>query len=263
MGIKFGPTGIGSIKEIEKTFEEYKALRIQIAEIPFTYEVYIKDKETATKIKRAAKKFGIQLSIHAPYWINLNSDDKEKIKKSKERILRCCEVGTWLGARIVVFHLGYYGKLDKKETYEKIKEEIMDIQLTIKKNKWTPKLAPEIIGKVNVFGGIDEIAQLVSDTECSFCIDFAHVLARYKTYNFEEVKKKFGKYKNWHVHFSGIEYGEKGERKHKRTPEKELKKLLSNLPKNKNITIINESPSPIDDSVLGLRIYEKNDFNNN
>jgi endonuclease IV len=66
------------------------------------------------------------------------------------------------------------------------------------------------MGKINVIGSLEVIEYLVNETGCSFCIDFAHILARYnKTENFEEVKQRFGKFKDWHCHFSGIEYGEK------------------------------------------------------
>jgi hypothetical protein len=51
-------------------------------------------------------------------------------------------------------------------------------------------------------------------------------------------------------------YGEKGEKKHKKTPAEEIKKLISALPKNKNIVVINESPEMVEDSVLGKEIYE-------
>jgi len=254
MSIKFGPAGLRGVKEAISNLELYHKLGLRACEIAFTYSIYIKEKEDAVKIGKAAKKLGIMLSIHAPYWINLNSEDKEKLRKSKERILKCCEVGTWLGAYRVVFHPGYYGK-DKNHAYEKIKKEILEIQREIKKRKYTPKLAPETTGRVNVFGGIDEISKLSEETGCGFCIDFAHILARYKSYNFKEVFKKFNKHKQLHLHFSGIEYGEKGEKYHKKTTRKEWKKLLGNLPKNKKIVIINESPSPVEDSVLGARIY--------
>lgn len=255
MTIKFGPAGLGGVKEAISNLEKYHGLGLKACEIAFTYGAYIKRKEDALMIGKAAKKLGISLSIHAPYWINLNSDDKEKVEKSKQRILKCCEVGTYLNATKVIFHPGYYLKNSRNETYENIKSQILDMQKEISKKKYTPKLAPETSGKVNVFGGIDEIQKLVRDTKCSFCIDFAHVLARYKEYKFKEVFRKFGKYPEIHIHFSGIEYGEKGEKHHKKTPEKELKKLVSNLPKNKKITIINESPSPVQDSVMGLKIY--------
>jgi hypothetical protein len=48
--------------------------------------------------------------------------------------------------------------------------------------------------------------------------------------------------------------GEKGERNHKRTGKENWKKLLDNLPKDKQITIINESPSPFEDSIDGLKL---------
>ena len=254
MTVKFGPAGLGGVKEAVENLKRYSELGLKACEIAFTYSIYIKEKEDAVKIKKAAKKYKIKLSIHAPYWINLNSDDKEKVKKSKERILRSCEVGTWLGAYRVVFHPGYYGE-DKNQAYEKIKKGILELQEEIKKKKYTTKLAPETTGKVNVFGSVDEIHKLSEETRCGFCIDFAHIIARYKDYKFKEVMKKFNKHKQFHLHFSGIEYGEKGEKYHKKTTRKEWKKLIGNLPRNKEIVIINEGPSPVEDSLEGLRIY--------
>ncbi len=257
MTIIFGPAGIGRVKDVEETFKEYSEKGIRAAEIPFTYSVFIKDKKTAETVRNAAEKYNIKLSIHAPYWINLNSVEKEKIKASKQRILKCCEIGTYIGVSKVVFHPGYYGKMNKEESYENIKNQILELEKIIKEKKYTPKLAPETTGKLNVFGSIDEIQKLVKDTGCSFCIDFAHILARYKDYHFKEVLEKFVNYGEMHIHFSGIEHGEKGEKSHKRTPEKELKKIISNLPSGKKFTIINESPFPVEDTLLGLRIYNK------
>jgi len=252
--IKFGPAGIGPIKEVEKTFERYSKNKIKACEIPFTYSVYIKNKKDAVKIKKAAKKFGIRLSIHAPYWINLNSEDKEKIKASEKRILDSCKIGHWLGARKIVFHPGFYGKDSKEKTCQNIKNKLLELQKEIKKNKWNLELAPETMGKINVFGSVEEISRLVKETGCGFCIDFAHILARDKKVDFEKLKKLFPQ-KKWHCHFSGIEYNEKGEKHHKKTEEKYWKWLFKNLPKNKKIIIVNESPSPVEDSVLGLKIY--------
>ena len=255
MSVKFGPAGLGSVKDAVSNLEKYHKLGLRACEIAFTYGVYIKNKSDAVKIGDEAKRLGIQLSIHAPYWINLNSADKEKIEQSKERILKCLETGTWLDAKVVVFHPGFYGKMNKEETYENIKNAILDLQKKKKEKKYTPELAPETTGKVNVFGSVDEIKKLAEETGCGFCIDFAHILAREKEYKFSEVFKKFSEHKNFHIHFSGIEYSEKGERNHKKTEKPELKKLISALPKNKEIVIINESPSPVEDSLLGLKIY--------
>ncbi|MFA5259136.1 MAG: TIM barrel protein [Candidatus Pacearchaeota archaeon] len=265
MGIKlgenkkvyFGPAGLGSVKEAISNLEEYHKLGLSACEIAFTYGVYIHNDKDATQIGKAAQRLEIKLSIHAPYYINLNSKEKNKIEESKKRILDCCRVGEVLGAYRVVFHAGFFGGMDKEKTYENIKKGINDIMDEIKKNKWKIKIAPETMGKINVFGSIEEISRLVEDTGCSFCIDFAHILARDKQIDYKKINKLFGQQSEWHCHFSGIEYGEKGERKHIKTPKEKLKELIINLPKDKKIVIINESPDMIKDSIEGLKIYEK------
>jgi len=256
MSILFGPAILGPVATAEKVLEYYHKLGLTACGIAFTHSIYIHEKKDAIEIGKLAKKFQIELSIHAPYFINLNSAEKQKIEASKKRILKCCEIGNFLGAKEIIFHAGFYGKLGKKETFENIKKQILELKKEIEKNKWEVELCPELTGKINVFGDIDEIKKLVVETDCGFCIDFAHVLARYNNYKFEEIKEKFKHYKKWFLHFSGIEFGEKGEKNHKKTPEKEWKKLLENLPKdNKKIIIINESPSPIEDSVEGFKIF--------
>ncbi len=253
--ITIGPAGLGPVATAEKVLEEYASKGIKACEIAFTYGVYIKNKEDAIRIGKKAKSLGITLSIHAPYWINLNSAEKEKIEKSKQRILNCCKTGTLLQASHVVFHPGYYGKFSKEQTYKIIKEQIIEMEKTRKQKEYTPKLAPETTGKINVFGSIEEISSLVKDTKCSFCIDFAHILAREKKVDYSRIKKAFPQ-KNWHCHFSGIEYGEKGEKRHKLVEKKEWENLFKNLPKDKNIKIICESPSPFEDSIQGLMLLE-------
>ena len=254
--INLGPSGLGPVKEAIANLEEFSRLGITACEIAFTYGAYIKEEKDAVLIGKKAKELGIKLSIHGPYWINLNSLEKSKIEMSKKRLLECLKVGTWLGVEKVVFHAGFYGKDDKEKTYQTIKESLTEVIKEAKKNKFTPELAPETMGKINVFGSVEEISRLVKDTGCSFCIDFAHILARYKDYKFEEVKELF-KEKDWHIHFSGIEYTDKGERRHLRVEKSDWKTLFENLPKGKNLNIICESPEPVKDSIEGIVIKKK------
>lgn len=258
MTIRFGPAGLGPVKEAIGKLEEYSKRGFKACEIAFTYGAYIKKKEDAEAIGKKARGLGIKLSIHGHYWINLNSEEPEKIEKSKERILECCKVGTWLGTDCVVFHPGFYGKGSKEEAYNNIRTAILDIQRQCKEKNYTPKLAPEMMGKVNVFGSVDEITNLVKDTGCSCCIDFAHILARYREYKFDEVLEKFKDAKELHIHFSGMVYGDKGEKHHKKTPEEDLKNLISHLvkEKDKEITVINESPDMIEDSSESVKILK-------
>lgn len=261
LNIRFGPAGLGSIKDAVSNLEEFHKLGIRACEIAFTYGVYIKNKEDAELIANAAKKLDIKLSIHAPYWINLNSKEKKKIDESKQRILDCCKVGQWLKAYRVVFHPGFYGGMDKEETYQSIKREILEMQSIVKKNKLT-QLAPETTGKINVFGSVDEISRLMKETGCRATIDFAHILAREKKVNHREVLEKLSdNSEQFHIHFSGIVYGEKGEIRHQVTKETEISELLGALKryaKGKDIVIINESPDPVKDSLKGIKILQKN-----
>lgn len=255
--IKFGPSGLGPVKEAIKNLEMFKSQGLEACEIAFTYGIYIKEKE-AKEIGEAAKKLGIQLSIHGPYWINLNSAEPEKIEKSKERLINCLKIGTHLGAKYIVFHPAFYGKFTKEETYINTKNAILELEEIRKKEKYTPKLAPETMGKINVFGSIEEISQIVRDTKCHACIDFAHILARSGgDYRFKETLDLFKDLDELHIHFSGIEYGDKGEKHHLRTPESEWEKLIMNLPKDKDIVVINESPSMVEDAIIGLKKYNK------
>jgi deoxyribonuclease IV len=252
--IRFGPGGLGPVKTAIDNLKEYNKLGLKACEISFTYGPYIKNEGDMKEIKKAAEELDVKLSIHAHYWINLNSKEKEKVEASKKRILKCCEVGEKLGVYLVVFHPGFYAGIDKDESYENIKNAIIEIMKEIKEKGWKIKIGAETTGKVNVFGSLEEIAKLVNETGCEFVIDFAHILAREKKVDYDKIKELFGKYDHWHCHFSGIEYGEKGERNHKKTEKKEWKKLLDNLPKNKKIVIINESPYPVEDSALGLSL---------
>ena len=257
MNIRFGPAGLGGVKEAIGNLKSFSELGLKACEIAFTYGVYIKQKKDAEKIKKAAEKYNIKLSIHVPYWINLNSKEKEKIEASKKRVLRSCEVGSWLGVEKIVFHPGYYGGMDKEVSYQNIKKAILEIQEEIRKNKWWVKLCPETSGKINVFGSVDEILRLVEETKCGFCIDFAHIRARYKEVKYKETLERFSKFKTLHLHFSGIEFGEKGEKKHVLTKEGEARELIEALKKyakGKEITIINESPDPVGDSVMMLNL---------
>ncbi len=243
--IKIGPGGLGT--DYENNLNELKRLKLDSVEIEFTYRVYL-DNIDAKKIGELAKKLNIEISVHAPYYINLNSEDRKKLEDSKKRILDSCERAHYLGARYVVFHSGFYGKRNKEESYENIKDCVLELQSIIKKNNWGVELAPETMGKVNVFGSLDEILKLVKETKCWFCIDFAHLKARTNgVLDYKKILNQLPK-KHLHVHFSGIEYGEKGERKHVLTRENDIKELLNNL-KGWDCTIINESPDPWGDAV--------------
>lgn len=256
--VRFGPAGIGGMKQAIDNLKEHKEAGLSAAEVEFTYGVYIKKNEDAKKIGAEAKKLDIMLSVHAPYYINLLSEDKKKLEASKKRILNCCERGHYLGAKYIVFHAAYYGKYSKEEAFAAVKKQIQEMQKVIKQKKWKVKLAPETTGKRSQFGDLDELIKLTRQTGCSLCVDFAHLLAREGKIDYKEIFEKLKRFGHVHSHFSGIEFTQKGERRHLITSEAKLKELLGWIKKYKiNITIINESPRPFQDSLKGKKIWER------
>jgi len=210
---------------------------------------------TAKQVGEEAKKSGIKLSIHAPYYINLASTDKIKQKASQKRILDSCERGHYFGTEKeltpIVFHAGFYQGKDKEEVYGIIKESIIEMQKIIKEKKWNIMLCPETTGKPSQFGNIDELVRLSKETKCGITVDFAHLKARQNgKKEYEQWMEKLKPFKHIHCHFSGIEWTEKGERRHLITEKKDINELLEWLKKYKmDATIINESPDPIADSL--------------
>ncbi len=255
----FGPAGMGGVNDAIDNLGNFKRHGLDACEVAFTYQVYIRKNEDAARIGEEVKKLGIHLSIHAPYYINLASEDKKKIQESKERILDCCEKAHYLNAKYVVFHAAYYGEYSAKQCYGVVKKAILDMQRTIKKNKWHVTLAPETTGKRSQFGTLDELMKLARETGCFFCVDFAHILARDGKIDYNKVFSKLKKYEHVQSHFSGINYTDKGERNHVVTDSGKLRELLKFVKKYKikDITIINESPDPAQDSVKALKIAEK------
>jgi len=252
--ILFGPGGTSGLG-YDKGLAYAKKLGLTAMEVEFTYGVSMKNEE-AKRIGKLAKQLGISLSIHAPYYINLASNEKPKVHASKNRILQSCERGHHLGAKHIVFHAGFYQKKDPEEVYQTIKKEILDLLATIKKKKWNIALAPETTGKPSQFGSLDELLRLKKETGCNLTVDFAHLKARNNgLIDYDEVMKKLKPLKHIHAHFSGIEWTPKGERRHLITENKYIKELVQYIIKyNLNVTIINESPDPFADSTKTRKI---------
>jgi deoxyribonuclease-4 len=254
--IRLGPAGSGGLGNLDGV-KEVRRVGLDAMEVEFTYGVRMSNSE-AKKVGELAKKLGVTLSVHAPYYVNLASEEKGKIVASKKRVLDSCERAHHLGASHVVFHPGFYGKRAKEDVYRIIKEAIEDMMGVIKKNKWKKVvLAPETTGKRSQFGDLDELLRLRKEAGCELCVDFAHLLARNGSIDYDEVFDKIRGLRHIHSHFSGIEYTEKGERRHIITEREVIVPLVKRLLKREiDITIINESPDPFGDSLKTKKIVQ-------
>jgi deoxyribonuclease-4 len=255
--ILVGPAGSGGLGNL-KGIQRVARMKLDCMEVEFTYGVRL-SMDAAREVGALAKEKSIILSVHAPYYINLASDEEEKIVASKQRILDSCERAAALGARNVVFHAGFYQKKTAKQTYTLIKKAILEIQKKISRNRWKVQLCPEITGKPSQFGSVEELLKLKKETGCGICVDFAHLYARYQGgIDYTKVLKKLPK--KFHAHFSGIEYGPKGERKHLKTNKKFFEPLAEALLKTRrNVTLICESPQPYKDAAMMKRVVAELD----
>ncbi|MFH1053732.1 MAG: deoxyribonuclease IV [Candidatus Woesearchaeota archaeon] len=268
----FGPAGSPhSSKDRSPTagVEEVRNLGLGCMELEFVRQVFLKE-DAAKELKEVAKKNNVILTSHAPYYINLTSPEKAKINASKKRIIHAAQIAWLAGAYSVTFHAAYYMGRDPEKIYEDVKKELKDIirSLTDQGNKiW---IRPETTGKPSQFGTVDEILNLSQELDQVMpCIDFSHLharsggkentLAEFRQV-LEKVEKKLGKkgLNNMHIHVSGINYTEKGERNHLNLKQSDLNyKDLINVFKEFRIkgAVISESPNLEDDALLLMRLY--------
>jgi len=269
----FGTAGIPLSSKGSATAEGIAGVRklgLGAMELEFVHSVNI-TQERAPEVKKSAEENGIILTCHAPYFINLNSLEKAKLKASIGRILNSARIANLCGAWSVTFHSGFYQKSTKEEAFDRVKDSIKEISSILKKEKNNIRIRPETTGKETQFGNIDEILKLSQEFgNVMPCVDFAHFHARtngkYNTYTefceiLEKIEKALGKpgLENMHIHITGIAYGEKGEKRHLNLEEsdlkyKELAKALRDF-KVKGV-VISESPNIEGDAILMKKAYE-------
>ena len=271
--LMFGTAGIPLSTKNRNTkngISRVKELNLECMELEFVHSINI-SKEKAPDIKRKAEQENIFLTCHAPYYINLNSGEPKKKYASMYRIEKSAEILNECGGWSVCFHPGFYLKQDPKKVYDTIKQRIKEIVEKLQENNNPVWIRPETTGKATQFGSYEELLKISSEIEQVMpVIDFSHVHARTNKYNtYEEFKKiltetekQLGKYglDNMHIHISGINYSEKGEKNHLILKEsdmnyQDLLKVLKEF--NAKGCVICESPNIEDDALLMQKYYNK------
>ena len=210
--------GTDSISGIRRVHE----LGLGCMELEFVRGVKMGEK-TARAVYDIAQQFGIRLSVHAPYYINLNAEG-ETLEASKERILNSARIGNICGAKSVVIHAGFIQKQSREVVYEKIKKAMIDIREKLKSESVDITLRIETMGRSSQFGSLDEALAITEVDGVLPCIDFSHLHAVSGKNNSHDefasilarVEEKLGRQglDNMHIHASGIEYSDKGEKNH-------------------------------------------------
>lgn len=230
MAIRFGPAGIPIDTPGEGTaagIEYCRTIGLGAMEVEFVHGVNMKE-EKARAAGEVARKNDIKLSCHAPYYINCCAKEKPKLDASVRYIVTTAQAASWLGASPIVIHTGFYMERPAEEckklvyaTYERCLEEMgaLGIRGVV--------LGAELTGKKSAYGNLDEIIDLAGHfglKRLMPVIDYAHYHARegrlQKKEDYlrilERVENGLGPEaaKSFHCHFSGIEFGDKGERNH-------------------------------------------------
>lgn len=209
------------------------ALGLFSLELGWVRSVRVSEK-TCEDIKSAATESSVAISVHAPYYINLNADEEEW-PKSKKRLMDAAHFGNLAGATDIVFHPGSYFQQPPEAV---LPNAIDRLQMCIKelRDAGNPViLRPETMGKAAMLGSLEDTIRMSQEIEgVQPCFDVAHMFARTgdgSVNNYEDwataletYGKELGKdsLKRMHIHISGIDYGEKGEKEHLPLDESEL-----------------------------------------
>ena len=182
--------------------------------------------ETCAEIRATAKKNDVLISVHAPYFINLNADDEEWLK-SRKRLMDAAYYGNLAGATDIVFHPGSYFGKPPEQVLPLANDRLAGCIEELRKASNPVNLRPETMGKSAMLGSFeDTLAMSRAIPGVKPCLDFSHLHARggdgsMNTYQeWALLLESYGKllgveaYSDLHVHLSGIQYGPKGEQEH-------------------------------------------------
>jgi len=223
----FGPAGVplsAKARSTEAGIERVAELGLGCMELEFVQGVKM-GKETALAVGETAKRLGIALSAHGPYFINLNAVELDKVRASQERILQTARIAALCGARTIVFHAAFYLNDPPERVYQQVKSQLQWVTKQLRAEGNRVWVRPEVTGKGTQFGTLDEVLRLSAEIEgVAPCIDFAHWHARTGEYNsydgfasvLKRVEEILGRQalEDMHIHVSGIAYTKSGESRH-------------------------------------------------
>jgi deoxyribonuclease-4 len=236
-------------------------------EIGWVRSVRVSEK-TCAAISEKCQELEMGLSVHAPYYINLNAD-QEEWPKSRKRLMDAAHYGNLAGATDIIFHPGSYFGQPADEVLEIAIPRLRKCVSELRGGDNPVILRPETMGKGAMLGSLDDALTMSKEIDgVEPCLDFAHLHARpgdgsvnsYDEWSdmLRQYEKALGTHslKSLHCHLSGIEYSEKGERNHLllRESDFDLDALLRALVEfNCGGRILCESPQDMDKDALVIK----------
>ena len=230
--IKFGPSGNSAAfaaagkSKSEESAVWVKDLGLTCFEYSFGRGVSLSD-ERAVSIGNAFKENGVEISVHAPYYINFSNPDDDMAENSYMYVLQSAEKVKLMQGKRVVFHPASQGKMKRDAAVDLAETRLKILRDKIYDAGYSDIIfCPETMGKIGQIGTVEEVTKFCKiDKIYVPAIDFGHINARecgtLKTekdyldrlqYMIDELG--YDKMKNFHIHFSKIEYSAKGEVRH-------------------------------------------------
>lgn len=238
LSFKFGTVGSplatpkkpgGSVGAIEFS----RSLGLDALELGWVQAVRVTE-ATCAQIKQAAGQYAVAISVHAPYFINLNASDEEW-PKSRQRLMDAAYYGFLAGATDIVFHPGSYFARPPAEVLAVALPRLQGCRDELQSRGIEVTLRPETMGKSAMLGSLEDTLEMSKNVEGVLpCLDFAHLHARAgdgSVNTYEEWSRYLEAYaqalgadalQRLHIHLSGIEYGPKGEKNHLTLAEADL-----------------------------------------
>lgn len=249
--------------------QQIAALELDALELGWVQSVRISPESCAIIRKGAAEK-DVALSVHAPYFINLNAT-AEEWPKSRKRLMDAAYYGNLAGATDIIFHPGSYFGRPPDEVLPTAIQRLVDCMRELKAGGNPVTLRPETMGKIAMLGSLEDTLRMAQAIPGVIpCLDFAHLHARTGngTANsyaewlaiLDLYAKTLGEdsLRCLHIHLSGIDYTAKGERSHLPLSESDLnlKDLFRALHDRKCAgRILCESPVMEDDAILMRELW--------
>lgn len=230
--IKFGPSGNGEafyasgFKHTEEAAGYCKNLGLDCYEYSFGRGILLSEGKAQT-IGQAFSDCGIEISVHAPYFINFANPEDEAAQKSYNYVLSSAKFLKLFGGRRLVFHPAAQGKASREEAVLRTADRLKVLRDYVYLNNLEDLyFCPETMGKTAQIGTLEEVVNFCKIDKIYLpAIDFGHLNAReqgsLKTVEDYKVRLEYmiselgyERVKHFHVHFSKIMYGGKGEIKH-------------------------------------------------
>lgn len=230
--IKFGPSG-NSLRFYQEGYKSTVDAPLWLAnqglniyEYSFGRGINISDAK-ANEIAQKAVENSVEITVHAPYYINLANPSDEMAEKSYQYIINSALKARAFGGKRIVFHPSTVGKMTREDAMA-LTQKRMEILagLIVKNNLDDMIFCPETMGKINQIGTVEEVTEFCKVADFFIpTVDFGHINARTQgsLATQEDYEKLivhiienlgFERAKNLHVHFSKIQYSTGGEVRH-------------------------------------------------